>query len=523
MEVNEIMSENIHLYMIFAPVLFAMIAKTLGRRSVAVEYFSMAASLFLLIVSYIFISNVGTLSSKVLSMPFLGPGLFYADHLTAFMAFIISLIFFITTIYSGDYLEHEIKLGVITERRVADYYSRAFIFVSSMMMVVFINNIGLMWASVEATTLISALLVGFHNTREAAEAAWKYLIICTVAIALSLFGIVLLNYAIISANQSGLSLDYSTLVSAGKFADLTIIKLSFIFVLIGYGTKAGLAPMHTWLPDAHSQSPAPVSAMLSGVLLACSTYALIRFEHIARLSTGVNFASDYFIFFGLLSLFVAFPFIILQNDIKRLMAYSSIEHTGIIYLALGFGGPFGIIAVLYHTFYHAVIKSMMFLTAGSIISVYKTNEISKIKGLFEHHKFLATAIFLGGLGLCGMPPFGIFFSELLILIAAITAKKYLAAALYLICLSLIFLGFLNHLSKMTFGHYAKCHSEEAFECENCSRATAGCRALDVHVGFKTKLAITILFLISITSGVYMIFALKEAMARSAMLLLSPLF
>jgi|GEM_PF-263972 len=516
------MYENTHLYLIFSPILFAVMVKIIRHKTI-VEYFSMAASLFLLILSYGFLSGVGTLTSKILDMPFLGKSLFYADHLTAFMAFIISLIFFVTSIYSGDYLEHEIKHGVISERKITDYYFRTFLFVSAMMMVVFLNNIGLMWASVEATTLISALLVGFHNTREAAEAAWKYLIICTVAIALSLFGIVLLNYAIISVGTSGLTLDYSVLINVGKFADLTIIKLSFVFILIGYGTKAGLAPMHTWLPDAHSQSPAPVSAMLSGVLLACSTYALIRFEHVARLATGQNFASDYFIFFGLLSLFVAFPFIILQNDIKRLMAYSSIEHTGIIYLALGFGGPFGLTAVFYHTFYHAVNKSLMFLTAGSIIGVYKTNEISKIKGLFEHHKFLAAAAFIGGLGLCGMPPFGIFFSELMILIAAITAKKYLAAALYLLCLSLIFLGFLNHLSRMTFGHYAKCHSSEVFECENCSWATSGCRALDVNMGYKTKFAIAMLFLISISSGVYMIFAMREVIAKSAMLLLSPLF
>ncbi len=521
MEVTSSMYENTHLYLIFAPIVFAVITKLI-KRCIAVEYFSIAASFFLLIISFNFLSGVDSLASKTLSSPFFGDGLFYADHLSAYMAFLISLIFFITSIYSGDYLENEIKLRVISERKVSDYYFRAFLFVSAMMMVIFINNIGLMWASVEATTLISALLVGFYNTREAAEAAWKYLIICTVAIALSLFGIVLLNYAIISSNTAGLTLDYSVLSKAGKFADISIIKFSFIFVLIGYGTKAGLAPMHTWLPDAYSQSPAPVSAMLSGVLSACSTYALIRFEHIARISTGQNFASDYFIVFGLLSLFVAFPFIVLQNNIKRLIAYSSIEHTGIIYLALGFGGPFGLIAVFYHTFYHAILKSLMFLTAGSIASVYKTTEISKIKGLFEHHKFLAAAMFLGGLGLCGMPPFGIFFSELLVLIAAITAKKYTAAALYLICLSLIFLGFLNHLSRMTFGHYAKCHSEEEFKCETCTRATAGCRALDVNIGFKMKLAIAILFILSITSGVYMVFSLREAMAKSVILLLFPM-
>ncbi|OQA81646.1 MAG: Hydrogenase-4 component B [bacterium ADurb.Bin243] len=514
------MYENIHLYLIFLPVAFALITKAI-RRCVIVEYFSMAASFVLLAISYMFLTGVGTLASKTLKSPIFGDGLFYADHLSAFMAFLISLIFFITSIYSGDYLESELKRRVISERKVSDYYFRGFLFVSAMMLVVFINNIGLMWASVEATTLVSALLVGFYNTRESAEAAWKYLIICTVAIALSLFGIVLLNYAIISSKVPGLSLDYSLLSTAGKFADLSIMKFSFVFVLIGYGTKAGLAPMHTWLPDAYSQSPAPVSAMLSGVLSACSTYSLIRFEHIARLSTGQNFASDYFIVFGLLSLFVAFPFIVLQNDIKRLVAYSSIEHTGIIYLALGFGGPFGLIAVFYHTFYHAVLKSLMFLTAGSIISVYKTNEITKIKGLFEHHKFLAVAVFIGGLGLCGMPPFGIFFSELMVLFVGLTAKKYLAAALYLICLSLIFIGFLNHLSKMTFGHYAKCHAEEAFECENCNRATAGCRALDVNVGFKMKLAIAILFVISAVSGIYMISALKEAMAQAVALLMTP--
>ncbi len=203
------------------------------------------------------------------------------------------------------------------------------------------------------------------------------------------------------------------------------------------------------------------------------------------------------------------------------MAYSSIEHTGIIYLALGFGGPFGLIAVFYHIFYHAVIKSLMFLTAGSIISMYKTNKISDIKGLFEHNKFLAAALFLGGLGLCGMPPFGIFFSELLILIAAVISKKYAAAALYLICLSLIFLGFLNHLSKMTFGHYSKCHSPEEFKCDNCVCVTSSCRALGAIHGFKMKFAIAVLFVISIFSGIYICFSLREAIAKSVMILLFP--
>ncbi len=515
------MCENTHLYLIFAPIVFAVVIKLIKHRAAA-GYFSIAASFSLLFMSFNFLNGVGSLSSNTLSSPFFGDGLFYADHLSAYMAFLISLIFFITSIYSGDYFEDKIKHHVISERKMSDYYFRAFLFVSAMMMVVFINNIGLMWASVEATTLVSALLVGFYNTREAAEAAWKYLIICTVAIALSLFGIVLLNYAIISSDMTELTLDYSSLLKAGKFADISIIKFSFIFVLIGYGTKAGLAPMHTWLPDAYSQSPAPASAMLSGVLSACSTYALIRFEHIARISTGLNFASDYFIVFGLLSLFVAFPFIVLQNNIKRLIAYSSIEHTGVIYLALGFGGPFGLVAVFYHTFYHALLKSLMFLSAGSVVSIYKTTEIPKIKGLFEHHKFLAVAMFLGGLGLCGMPPFGIFFSELLILIAAITAKKYTAAALYLICLLLIFIGFLNHLSRMTFGHYAKCNSIEEFKCKNCTHTTIGCRALEEGIGFKMKLAIAILFVLSTISGIYMVFSLKEAMAKSVILLLSAI-
>ncbi|HNY12221.1 MAG TPA: proton-conducting transporter membrane subunit [Candidatus Wallbacteria bacterium] len=473
-----------------------------------IEWLAILSSFFNLLTSALLLSIVTVEKPFMIDIPKFSVSFFWIDSLSAFMAFVISLISFATILYSRDYMRHEAEKGLVEEAKLPDYYFKIELFMASMLLVVFLNNLGLVWVAVEATTLASAFLVAFYRNRESMEAAWKYLVICTVAIALSLFGIVLLNHSITNlALIPGGSLDYSILIYYAKFMDSSMIKLAFIFVLIGYGTKAGLAPMHTWLPDAHSQTPTPVSALLSGVLLSCATYALIRFQHIVNLAIGPEFTSNLMIIFGLISLLVAFPFIILQNDIKRLLAYSSIEHTGIIFLGLGFGGELGIIGALYHMFNHAILKSMMFLTAGSIVQVYETREISKIKGIFERNKFLGSVIFLGGIGICGMPPFGVFFSEFMILLAGVHSKSYVASTLYLLFMTLIFIGFLNHILKMAFGHF---HHEDDQHDKN-----AKTEIINLHLPeMSAVIVISSLFLISVVSGFYYWKPIKDAIFMS---------
>lgn len=490
------------------PLVIGLSLKIIRNRS-AVSVISFVSTLVSLAVSCILLHIVTIERPVLLDFPGAAPSVFYIDTLSALMAFLISLVFTAVVIYSSGYMRAEIEHGAVAEERFNTYHFKIFIFMASMMLVVFLNNIGLVWAAVEATTLASAFLVGFFNTRESVEAAWKYLIICTVAIALSLFGIVLLNYAIVSApSVKGLSLDYSSLRGLAKALDPSILKLSFIFVLIGYGTKAGLAPMHTWLPDAHSQSPTPVSALLSGVLLACATCALIRVQHIVNLAAGPEFTSSLMIFFGMASLVLAFPFIMLQNDIKRLLAYSSIEHTGIIYLGLGFGGVLGIAGAFYHILNHAILKSMMFLTAGSIVQAFGTREISKIRGLSEKSRFLGAVLFLGGLGLCGMPPFGAFFSELLILFAGVKSGHHAVAVAYLAFLVLIFMGFTHHLSRIYFGAVPEGEIREAAEGHEGA-------AENFKTGFPVALTIAFLFTIAIVSGFYLPASVKTAIMIAA--------
>ncbi|MEZ7890570.1 MAG: proton-conducting transporter membrane subunit [Candidatus Wallbacteria bacterium] len=501
--------------LITLPIITAVIIKFFKNTS-AIRLISFVSSSISFLISCVLLNVITSESSFLPIFTALKSNLFYIDSLSAFMAFLINFIALIITIYSGEFLINETNAGLLSPRKTPNYYFSIYLFIASMMLVIFFNNLGLIWASVELTTLTSAFLVGFYKSRESTEAAWKYLIICTVAIALSLFGVILLNYSTLAANNTLCSVDYSFLSLNAAYLNKNLLKLAFVFVLVGYGTKAGLAPMHTWLPDAHSQAPSPVAGLESAVLLSCSTYALIRFQTIINLAIGSEFTSNLLIFFGIFSLIVSFPFIVLQNDLKRLLAYSSIEHTGIIYLGLGFGGFTGILGAFYHIFNHAILKSMMFLTAGSVIQHYSTKDIFKIKGIFEKNKFLGAVFFLGGLGICGMPPFGIFFSEFMILIAGLKVKSYITVGLYLMCLTFIFIGFLHHLSRTVFSHCPE-HDNLKYETPPVSSISDNLHngQSTVIFGVTSKTAIIILFLISIISGFYMPESLAAAISKAA--------
>jgi len=375
----------------------------------------------------------------------------FADAFSAYLVLIVSLVGFATSVYSIGYMGYEIKHGAMDLKRLRLYYCLFHMFMFSMLLVGVTNILGL-WIAIELTTLVSAPLVILYSKKSSVEAAWKYLIICTVGITFALFGTILTYYAAVQVFEgSEEAIDWASLVSVADQFDPVLMKIAFIFVLIGYGTKAGLAPMHTWLPDAHSEAPTPVSAMLSGVLLNCAMYAIIRFRTLTAPSTGTEFTSSLLIAFGLLSVGIAVPFILLQKDYKRLLAYSSVEHMGIIAIGIGFGGVLGISGALLHMFNHAMTKPLMFFGAGNVLLKYGTKEIDKVSGVVRSMPLTGTMLLLGGLAITGSPPFGIFVSEFMVLAAGFSHGNIIATVLVLLFIIMIFAGFFNHISRMALG------------------------------------------------------------------------
>ncbi len=375
----------------------------------------------------------------------------FADAFSAFIVLIVSIVGFVASLYSVGYMGHELEHEIIDLKKLRMYYSLFHIFMFTMLLVGVTNNLGL-WIAIEMTTLVSALLMILYSRKSSVEAAWKYMIICTVGITFALFGTILTYYAAVNIlGETGDALNWTSLIAVADQFDPTIMKLAFIFILIGYGTKAGLAPMHTWLPDAHSEAPTPVSALLSGVLLNCAMYGIIRFQTIAAKSTGEAFTSNLLIIFGLLSLGIAVPFILLQEDYKRLLAYSSVEHMGIIALGIGFGGTFGIFGAILHMFNHAMTKSLMFFGAGNILLKHNTKEIFNVSGVVKTMPVTGAMFVIGTLAITGSPPFSIFISEFTILASGFSQGHIVAAVLFLLFIIMIFAGFFNNVSRMAFG------------------------------------------------------------------------
>ncbi len=381
-------------------------------------------------------------------------GFIYIDGLSAFFIFITSVIAFAVSLYSIGYIERDLKNTVISEKKAKIYYLLFNLFTFSMFFVPVVNNLGMLWVGVELTTLISAFLVGFYNNKASVEAAWKYIIICSVGIVFALLGTILFAYAF-SASGGIKSLNWSDMIAGAGGMDKNMVKLAFIFILVGYGTKAGLAPMHTWLPDAHSQAIAPSSALLSGVLLKTAIYAILRFGFIVIKSAGFQYFGNLMTFFGIASLVISGGFIIVQKDLKRLLAYSSIEHIGIIAIGFGLGSPLAAAGALLHIFNHAVTKSLMFFGAGNVIGAYKKHHMSGIRGVISSLPFTGIMMLFGVFALTGLPPFSVFFSEIIIILAAFIKGSYLAAGMLLLFLSLIFAAFIYHFGSMLFGDLPK--------------------------------------------------------------------
>lgn len=369
------------------------------------------------------------------------------DALGLLFLSILSFIFMLAAVYAVGYLKEEKRLHDADVQQPHLFYASLLFFLATMSLVTLSQHLGLLWVAVEATTLASAPLIFHHRTHEALEATWKYLVICSVGIALALLGIFFLGTAI-KAEQGSLIL--SDMLQYGLTLDTYWVRAAFIFLIIGYGTKMGLAPMHTWLPDAHSEAPSPASALLSGVLLNCAFLAILRGYQVLSAAGQAMFAQHILLLFGLLSLGLAAAFLLNQTDYKRMLAYSSVEHMGILALGVGLG-PGAAFFVLLHSLNHSLAKSMLFLTSGNILLAFKSKKIRSITGLVRALPWSGFFWICGFLAITGTPPFAPFVSEFNLLGVAISGHRFVVAGLYLAALVMAFLGMGKSVLSMSQG------------------------------------------------------------------------
>jgi hydrogenase-4 component F len=376
-----------------------------------------------------------------------------ADALSAWMVLLISVVSLATSLYSGRYFRRDLASGAVTPGRVREFCALTPLFGAGMFLVVLANNLGVMWAAVEGTALSSVLLVALYNRRTSLEAAWKYVILGSLGLALALLGTVFVYAAACKNNPQPLpSFNWSSLMSVADRLDPHLLKLAFVFACVGYGTKAGLAPMHTWLPDAHSEAPTPTSAMLSGVSLKIALYALLRFHILTTASLHADFSRNCLLGFGLFSLFLAPPFILVQKNLKRMLAYSSLEHVGLICTGIALNTPITIFGALLHMGYHALTKPVLFFAAGNIHQTLHSLEFRAIgPGVVKVLPVTVLLMGLAALAAVGLPPFGMFLSELIILSGGIASHQTTVSVLILVALLASFCGILQQLARILLG------------------------------------------------------------------------
>lgn len=375
----------------------------------------------------------------------------FLDSLNALILTALLFLFFCVSVYSVGYMKKEFENG-LKEEKIKVFYFWMNLFVFCMSLVLLSNNFGIVWIAIEGTTLSTTFLIGFYNTKDAIKASWQYIIICSFGIAIGLFGVITLYFATYHILGEGMSaLDWTNIIAIGKQLNPSLLKMAFVLFLVGFGTKAGLAPMHSWLPNAHSQSPTPTSALMSGVLLSSAFYVILRLKAVIDRTSIEHFASSLLLFIGLLTVFIATISIVRQKDYKRLLAYSSMEHMGLIAFAFGIGNKIGAFAGLFHLINHAFAKGLMFSSVGEILVNFHTRDIFSIRGLYKSMPLTALLVSIGVLGITGMPPFNMFASEFLIIVSAFKAHLYWEIFFILFCLVVIFGGFVYLFSYMLMG------------------------------------------------------------------------
>ena len=379
-------------------------------------------------------------------------GWLQVDALAALLATVIGAVVTASAWYAAYYMAQE-EQGHAAAGWTAGRYDAMFhLLAGSLLLAAVANNLGLLWIALEASTLASALLVGYYDRPGAVEAGWKYLILCSVGITLALFGTVLLYYAsngLFAEHAQGL--EWTELRAMAPRLAPRFVQLGFVFTLVGYGTKAGLAPMHTWLPDAHSQAPTPVSAVLSAAMLATALTAVLRVHAIAAACLGPGYSSGLLIGFGLLSMIVATPFMLLQGDYKRLLAYSSVEHTGLITLAVGLGAPMAVFGGMLHLVGHALAKTLAFLVGGSLGRGFASRRMDQWSGALEAAPALGALFVVAGIALAGLPPTALFLSEWITLLGGLDAGHGVVVGAALLALLIVFAGLAYHWTRVALG------------------------------------------------------------------------
>jgi len=428
------------LFIITTLIIVALLNVFIKRRLV-IEFFSIIASSLALFESIVVALKVSV--SGVYS-PFV---FFSVDSLGAIVMLIIACIGFATTIYSIRYLQQETAKGIIGFTRVRQYFVLLNIFLAAMFLAVTASNPVFAWISIEATTLSTAFLISFYNKPSAIEAAWKYLIINSIGLLLGFFGTLLYFTSMSSLGENGF-VSWQSLMANAAHLDPLIAKIAFIFVLIGYGTKVGLAPMHTWKPDAYSKAPNPIGALLSGALLPVAFIVILKFKNVTDAAIGPQFSQNLLIIFGILSIAVAALIMFNVRNYKRLLAYSSIENAGVMALGFGFGG-LGISAAILHLIYHSLVKGIMFFSSGNLLLKYNSAKIKNIKGALGIVPFTSILFIAGFLIVTGVPPFGIFLTKMQILSVGIQVNPIITI-IALFFMTLIFIGFLKHIISMFF-------------------------------------------------------------------------
>jgi hydrogenase-4 component F len=430
-------------------------ASYLARRREEMERLNLAG------FGLIFLIAVG-LATQVLAhgTVSLANGFFYADALSALVILLTALVALVCATYSIGYLRDDQQSGELGDEdkeqlaQLRMYSTLTPLFVFSMMFMAVANNLGVMWAAIEATTLVSVFLVTFYGKVTSLEAAWKYAIIGGVGLSMALFGTLVTYYAghRLAGSDALAGLNWSVLAQHAGSLDKTSMRLAFVLILMGYGTKAGLAPMHTWKPDAYSEAPVPSAAILSSAMLNCALYGLIRFYILTSRSLGPDYPGHLLLVFGLLSMGISVPFILVQKNYRRLLAYHTIDHAGIMVTALGLGGVLGSLGLMLHMTFHTIAKSLLFLCAGNVRQHFKTDLFSEIKGSVIRVMPLTGVVFLMAmLAIIGMPPFSLFQSEFLIVRAAFDGGHLLTGVLFVLFGIGVFAGALLHVGGMILG------------------------------------------------------------------------
>ena len=432
--------------LLLIPFLGALVLGLFGARRLAPE-FNVAFSFSTFVTSLVLTAQVIREGSFLV-----GREQFFVDPFNVFLVALTAFVGWTTSMFSRPYMRIEEHHGRVNRARLRLYHSMYQLFSFTMLLALLTNNLGILWVAMEAATLTTVLLVSLYRTAASIEAAWKYFILCGVGIAQALFGTILLYFAAekVLGAEGSTALLWTHLNAIKGQLEPTVLTLAFVFLLVGYGTKVGLAPLHNWLPDAHAEGPTPISAVLSGLLLNVALYAVVRSKVLVDGALGTHFAGNLLMGFGLLSLVLAAFFLSRQKDIKRLFAYSSIEHMGIITFAFGMGGSVATFAALLHMTMHSLTKSAIFFAVGHAAQKSGTQMMENIRGLIKTNPTIGWGLALGSLAILGMPPFGVFASEFMIITTAMHEHAW-ATPFILVALGVAFAAIFSKVQTMVFG------------------------------------------------------------------------